>query len=219
MNFLILKKINPMYIPHYFKNENIEDVSDFIEKNSFAILISQTDSKFQATHIPLVSDKNENGHTVLYGHISKANPQWKNFVNDSEILAIFTGPHCYISSSWYDHENVPTWNYIAVHIYGKVKIIEGEKLITALTKLVDKYEKPMKNPVSVTTMSEAFLAKEIKGIVGFEIEISEIQAAYKLSQNRDEKNHSNIINELRKSNDPNSRQIALEMEKNFKKKK
>ena len=87
-----------MYIPHYFKNENIEDVSDFIEKNSFAILISQSDSKFQATHIPLESDKNENGQLVLYGHISKANPQWKNFVNDSEILAIFNGPHCYISS-------------------------------------------------------------------------------------------------------------------------
>lgn len=207
-----------MYIPHYFKNENIEDVLDFIEKNSFAILISQSDSKFQATHIPLESDKNENGQPVLYGHISKANPQWKNFVNDSEILAIFNGPHCYISSSWYDNENVPTWNYIAVHIYGKVKIIEGEKLVQVLTKLVDKYEKQMENPVSVSTMSEAFLAKEIRGIIGFEIEITEVQAAWKLSQNRDKKNHSNIVTELKKSNDSNSHLIAMEMEKNINKK-
>lgn len=208
-----------MYIPHYFKNENIEDVLDFIEKNSFGILISLSGSKLVATHIPLELDKNENGQPVLYGHISKANPQWKNFVNDSEVLAIFNGPHCYISSSWYDNENVPTWNYLAVHIYGKVKIIEGERLIAALTKLVDKYEKQMNNPVSVTTMSEAFLAKEIKGIVGFEIEITEIQAACKLSQNRDKKNLSNIITELRKRPDTCSHLIAAEMEKNIDNKK
>lgn len=202
-----------MYIPHYFRNENIEDVTDFIEKNSFGILISQSDSKFVATHIPLELDKNENGKPVLSGHISKANPQWKNFANDCEILAIFNGPHAYISSSWYDHENVPTWNYIAVHVYGKVKIIEGEKLVAALEKLVHNHEKTMKNPVAVRTMSKAFFEKEIKGIVGFEIEITEIQAACKLSQNRDEKNHSNIIAELRKSDDFNSQTIADEMEK------
>ncbi len=113
-----------MYTPPYYKNENVENVLDFVEKNSFGILISQSNSKLLATHIPLEFDKNENGQTILVGHISKANPQWKNFINDSNVLAIFNGPHSYISSSWYDHENVPTWNYIAVHIYGKVKIIE-----------------------------------------------------------------------------------------------
>lgn len=204
-----------MYVPHYYKNENIEDVLDFIEKNSFGIIISQSDSKFLATHIPLELDRNDNGHPILTGHISKGNPQWKNFVNDNEILAIFNGPHCYISSSWYDHENVPTWNYIAVHIYGKVKIIEGERLITALTKLVDKYEKQMKNPVSVRTMSKEYFNNQIKGIVGFEIEITEIQSAYKLSQNRDKKNLSNIVAELSKTDDNNSHLIAKEMEKHI----
>jgi len=208
-----------MYVPYYFKNENIEDVLDFIENNSFGILVSQSNLKFLATHIPIELDKNENGQTILFGHISKGNPQWKDFVNDSEVLVIFSGPHCYISSSWYDHENVPTWNYIAVHIYGKVKIIEGERLITALTKLVDKYEKQMENPVSVKTMSDEFVNKEIKGIVGFEIEITEIQSAYKLSQNRDKKNHSNIVAELRKSGDNNSHLIAIEMGKYINKKK
>ncbi len=202
-----------MYVPYFYKNENIEDVLDFIEKNSFSILISQSNSKLLATHIPLELDKNENGKPILTGHISKSNPQWKNFVSDSNILVIFNGPHCYISSSWYDHENVPTWNYIAVHVYGKVKIIEGERLITALTKLVDKYEKQMENPVSVRTMSKEFLNKEIKGIVGFEIEITEIQSAYKLSQNRDKINHSNIVAELRKSGDNKSQKIAEEMGK------
>jgi len=109
-----------------------------------------------ATHIPIPLDKNENGNSILVGHISKSNPQWKNFINDNEVLAIFNGPHSYISSSWCDHENVPTWNYIAVHIYGKIKIIEGEKLIEPLTNLLDKYEKKSEKPVSVTSMSQKF---------------------------------------------------------------
>ncbi len=206
-----------MYTPPYFKNDNIENVLAFVEKNSFGILISQANSKFLATHVPLELDKNENGQTILVGHISKGNLQWKNFTHDSNVLAIFNGPHSYISSSWYDHENVPTWNYIAVHMYGIIKIIEGEKLIEALTRLVDKYEQQSENPVSVKTMSEKFFKKELNGIVGFEIEITEIQSAYKLSQNRDAANHANITAELRKSGDENSQLIAAEMEKHKRK--
>ena len=202
-----------MYIPSYFKNNDLDEVRDFLSKNSFGILVSQLDSKFLATHIPLELDKNEEGKDILVGHISKGNPQWKNFSHDSQVLAIFSGAHSYISSSWYDHENVPTWNYIAVHIYGKIKIIEGEKLVRALTKLVDKYEKNSEKPVAVERMSEKMLNKEIKGIVGFEIEINEIQSAYKLSQNRDDVNHKNITSELEKKGDCNSQVIAEEMKK------
>jgi transcriptional regulator len=201
-----------MYTPHYFKNDNIENVLNFVEQNSFGILISQANSRLVATHIPLELNRNESGQTVLNGHVSKGNPQWKNFENDKEVLAIFNGPHSYISSSWYDHENVPTWNYIAVHMYGKIKIIEGEKLIDSLTRLVDKYERHSENPVSVGKMSERFFSKEVKGIVGFEIEVSDIQSSYKLSQNRDEKNHANIITELNKSAGENSHLIAAAME-------
>lgn len=200
-----------MYIPHYFKNDNLERVHEFIENNSFGILINQTNSKLWATHIPLKLGKNENEKDVLVGHISKGNPQWKNFENNSSVLGIFSGSHTYISSSWYDHENVPTWNYIAVHVYGTIKIIEGEKLINALKKLVDKYENGLENPVSVANMSEGFLKKEMKGIVGFEIEINEIQSAFKLSQNRDAKNHTNITTELDKKKDFNSLEISKEM--------
>lgn len=205
-----------MYIPACFKNDDLNEVRDFLNKNSFGILVSQLDSKFLATHIPLELDKDENGKDILVGHISKANPQWKNFTNGSQILAIFSGAHSYISSSWYDHENVPTWNYIAVHIYGRIKIIEGEKLINALKKLVDKYEVNSDKPVAVEKMSEKFISKEIKGIVGFEIEINEIQSAYKLSQNRDAHNHKNIISELDKKGDCNSHVIAEEMKKHKK---
>ena len=112
-----------MYIPNLYKNKNVEEINDFIQKNSSGILVNRVDGKPWATHIPLELDTNENGKQVLYGHISKENPQWQNFASDRPVLAIFSGPHSYISPSWYDHENVPTWNYTAEHIYGTIKII------------------------------------------------------------------------------------------------
>jgi transcriptional regulator len=200
-----------MYVPPHFKNDHIDQVRDFIGKNSFGILVNQTDAGLWATHIPLELDLNEQSKDILTGHISKGNPQWKNFSDNARVLAIFSGSHSYISSSWYDHENVPTWNYIAVHVYGTIKIIEGDKLRHALKKLVDKYEKGSAHPVSIEHMSEKFLQKEMNGIVGFEIEIDEIQSAYKLSQNRDSENHANIIRKLQKKGDPDSLAIAEQM--------
>jgi transcriptional regulator len=201
-----------MFIPNLHKNENIEEVKSFLNENSFGILISQVDGKVSGTHIPMELDKDENGEDVLVGHIARANPQSKKLKNEEEILAIFNGPNSYLSSSWYQKENVPTWNYVAVHVYGKVKIMEGEELLDALTKLVDKYEKNSKNPVSVKKMSSRTL-EQVNGIVGFSIKINEIQAAYKLSQNREEKEYTNITNELEKIGDSNSIGIAEAMKK------
>lgn len=205
-----------MYVPGYSRNQDMDEVKSFIRENSFGILVSNASGKLQATHIPLELSTREDGKDILTGHISKANRQWKSFSDDNHVLVIFNGPHTYISSSWYDHENVPTWNYIAVHVYGTVKIMEGEKLLQALKKLVDRYESKSANPVSVEKMSEKFLSRELKGIVGFEIEIEEIHPAYKLSQNRDEKNYVNIIGELEKRGDPHSLAIADEMRKHKK---
>jgi transcriptional regulator len=201
-----------MYIPDIFINENQEEIKDFLQKNSFGILVNQTNGKLWATHIPLELDTNENGKQVLYGHISKENPQWESFADNNKVLAIFSGPHSYISSSWYDHESVPTWNYIAIHIYGTIKIIEGEAVIESLKKLVDKYEKNSKNPVRVEDLSKKTMM-QTRGIVAFEIEIDEIQAKHKLSQNRDEKNYDNIISELKKTENPQATAIANEMTK------
>ena len=113
-----------MYTPEIYKNENQEEIKKFLQENSFGILINQTNGKLCATHIPLELETTKEGKDILWGHISKENPQWNGFIDNDQILAVFSGPHSYISSSWYDHENVPTWNYIAVHVYGKIKIIE-----------------------------------------------------------------------------------------------
>lgn len=201
-----------MHIPHIYKNQNISAVKSFLEENSFGILLNLTDNRITGTHIPIELDVNEQGQDVLVGHISKANPQWKTFEDGEEVLAIFPGPHSYISSSWYEKENVPTWNYVAVHIYGTIKIIKGEALLTSLKKLVNKYEKHMENPVTVEGMSNKTL-KQINGIIGFSIKITDIQAAEKLSQNRNDKDHHNIISELEGNEDTQSKKIAEEMKK------
>ena len=201
-----------MYIPDLYKNKNQEAITAFLKENSFGVLINQTNGKLWATHIPLELSINLEGKTILEGHISKENPQWQGFAENDQILAIFSGPHSYISPSWYDHENVPTWNYIAVHVYGKIKIIEGETVIESLKRLVDKYEQNSENPVRIEDLSQKTMMQS-RGIVAFEIEIEEIQAQQKMSQNRDAKNYQNIISELEKTNTNQSIAVANEMKK------
>lgn len=199
-----------MYIPDLYKNENQHEIEQFLHENGFAILINQTNGKLWGTHTPLFL---ESDTPILSGHISRENPQAQSLQNGDEILAIFTGPHTYISSSWYDHENVPTWNYIAVHVYGKIRLLDYDETVASLKKLVDKYEKPQQNPIRVEDLSEKTM-RQARGILAFEIEITDIQAKKKLSQNRDDKNYENIINQLEKSNDNSDQQIAIEMRKN-----
>ena len=199
-----------MFVPKYAQNNDVAEIKEFIKQNSFGILISQSSQKLMATHIPLQFSQDE---SRLFGHISKGNPQWRKFEPETQVLAIFPGPHAYISSSWYDHENVPTWNYIAAHVYGSIKIIEGDELYEALKHLMAKYEAASVRPVSMETMSAEYVRQSMQGVVGFEITIGAIEAAYKLSQNRDQKNHHNIIHELEKRNDHGSLQVANEMMK------
>ena len=199
-----------MYTPDLYKNEDKDSIRKFLKENAFGLLINKTNGKLWATHIPLELEINKDGEEVLMGHISKENPQWTAFESDDQILAVFTGPHAYISSSWYDHENVPTWNYSAVHVYGKIKIIEGDAVIDLLTKLVDKYEQNSKCPVRVADLSKNTMM-QTRGIVAFEIKIEEIQATNKMSQNRDDKNYTNIVSELEKTENPQSMAVAKEM--------
>ncbi len=204
-----------MYIPQHYRNQNIEEVKDFLLQNSFGILINTLEGKPWGTHIPLELDVDEDGNDILVGHISKGNPQWRHFDENNQVLCIFNGPHSYISSSWYKEEEVPTWNYIAVHVYGTLKIMKEEAVLRSLHKLVDKYEKDSKKPISLSDLSSKTM-RQIKGIVGFQIKIQDIQATYKLSQGR-EHDHPKIIEELEKRNDLGDSGIAKCMQNEYKK--
>jgi transcriptional regulator len=203
-----------MYIAPINKNDNLDEIKAFIKANGFGMLINTIEGRPHATHIPLYLGKNSAGEDILSGHISKANPQWKVFGEANEVLVVFSGEHSYISSSWYDHSNVSTWNYIAVHIYGTLRVVEGEELLQDLKNLTNKYEANSVKPVTVESMDAKIVAREMRGIVGFHIKINEIQAAYKLSQNRDDSNHANIITELEKTGEDQSIKIAAAMRKN-----
>ncbi len=200
-----------MYIPSPYVNENIAEVKEFLVDNSFGILVNQVDGRPWATHIPLELDVDLEGNDILVGHIAKSNPQWRYFKDDTQALCIFNGPHSYVSSSWYKDEEVPTWNYIAVHIYGTLKIQDEQALLASLHKLVDKYEADSKEPVSSRNMSPKTI-RQVKGIVGFEITIEDIQATYKLSQGR-EHDHPKIISELEQREHSGSTAIAKCMRK------
>ena len=199
-----------MFTPTHYQNDDINEIKDFLRSNSFGILINQVDGKPWATHIPLELDLDSSGNDILVGHIAKANPQWKYFQEDAQMLCIFNGPHSYVSSSWYTEEEVPTWNYIAVHVYGTLQIQTEAALLESLHKLVDKYEADSKEPVSSRDMS-AKTMRQIKGVVGFEIKVEDIQATYKLSQGR-EHDHPKIISEL-EERDAGSKAVADAMKK------
>jgi transcriptional regulator len=199
-----------MFIPEHYKNNDINEINDFLKSNSFGILINTINGKPWGTHIPLELGKNSNDANVLVGHIAKANLQSKNLIDGDEVLCIFNGPHSYISSSWYQQEEVPTWNYIAVHVYGTVKIQTSEELLTSLHELVNKYEQQSEHPISLNDMSDKTM-RQVSGIIGFEIEINDIQAVNKLSQGRSH-DHPKIISELEKQG-PSEKAVADEMKK------
>lgn len=205
-----------MYTPQHYKNENSDEVREFLKANSFGLLINQTNGRLWGTHIPMELETDENGNNILYSHISKANPQWESFSSDEEVLAVFQGPHSYISSSWYEKEEVPTWNYIAVHVYGKIEIIEGDELMDSLKKLVDKYEQSSEHPVAIENLSEKTM-RQVHGIVGLKIRITDIQATYKLSQTRNDHDFSTIVGQLDSNSDCMAKATAAAMKQSRKK--
>ena len=200
-----------MYIPLQYQNTNLDEVKEFLRKNAFAILTSQVDNRPWATHLPLELESSSEGKDVLTGHMARRNPQWKNFKEEEQVLAIFNGPHAYISSSWYHDEEVPTWNYVAVHIYGKLRMLSEEEVMASLHRLVDKYEAQSEYPISLKDMSQETL-RQVRGVVGFQIAIEEVHAAYKLSQGR-EQDHARIMKELQQRDQAGDAEIVRHMSK------
>ncbi|WP_394121890.1 FMN-binding negative transcriptional regulator [Planococcus donghaensis] len=196
-----------MYTPKHFKVSDFEEIREFVQQNSFGTLVTTKKGKPIATHLPLQLIK-DGEEFFITGHMAYGNPQWRTFEACEDVLVMFQGPHAYISSSWYEQENVPTWNYQAVHIYGTAQLLTEDELKQDLTSLMEKHEGHRENPVLWDTLSSSLLEKELKGIVGFKIPVREVQAAYKMSQNRNETDYHTIIDRLQQEKDPNSKQLA-----------
>jgi len=199
-----------MYIPGTNNWKDREEILHFMREHPFAILVSYTESGIVATHIP-VEVVEENDALILYSHMARANTQWKFFTSQVPSMFIFSGPHTYISSSWYDHVNVPTWNYLAVHAYGAPEILSGDDSLKLLHRLVARFEKPAEPHFSIEQMSDAEVEAHMKALVAFRMKIDKLDAKAKLSQNRDKHNYDRIIDALGERDDADSLAIKQEM--------
>jgi len=197
-----------MHIPKLYREEDHAKITEFIKGHGFPVLVSHDGEKLLATHLPVEVLEGADGSLTILGHMSRANPQWKSF-GEQEVLLIFQGAHTYISPRWYNHVNVPTWNYMNVHAYGKVRILEGQELHDLLSQLVKKHE--VDTGYSMEGLPADMVEKEIRGVAGFALLVTRTEAAYKLSQNRDDESYANIVKELEKRGDDDSAAVAREM--------
>lgn len=206
-----------MYTPKHFKIHDKKEIYEFINSNSFAILISNNKGKLNASHIPVLLKSDEGENRFLYGHVAKANRQLENI--DEEVLVIFPGAHKYISPVWYEtNQAVPTWNYLSVHVYGKIEILHEKEEKIKIIRDVVKYFEGDESKYKVDELKPGYLDGLLKGITAFKIEITELQGKQKISQNHPEERQLRVINELEKLNDQDSIEIAARMKNNLKKK-
>lgn len=203
-----------MYTPEHFKMNDKDEIIEFIRHNSFAILISNNDGKLNSTHIPILIENEEGENGFLYGHFAKANQQWKNI--DKEVLVIFPGAHKYISPTWYESDQtVPTWNYISVHVYGNIEITNDKDVKIKLVKDLVKYFEGENSSYSTENLKQSYFEGQINGIVGFKIEITNIEGKKKISQNHPVERQKSVINKLEEINDKDSKEIAEKMKRNL----
>jgi transcriptional regulator len=199
-----------MFIPKLFKVTNFEEIRGFVEEHSFGSIVTLHNGRPVATHLPF-QFRQFGEEWYVTGHFAKANPQWKT-IAEQDALVMIQGPHAYVSSSWYSHENVSTWNYQAVHLYGKVQLMNNKELEEELALLMKKYEQHRPNPVLWENLSQE-TKQQMNAVVGFKMKVDEIQAAYKLSQNRNSTDYGNIIDGLRNEGRSDADQRAALMEK------
>ena len=179
-----------MYEPPHFKEERIEVLHDAIRQARLATLVTLTTGGLEATHLPMLVEAAPAPYGKLVGHVARANPQWRTSSPEVEGLAIYQGPHAYVTPSWYATKRetgkvVPTWNYVAVHAYGMLRFIEdADELLDIVTRLTDTHEKDRAAPWAVSDAPPDFVRAQLKGIVGVEMTITRLQGKWKMSQNR-----------------------------------
>ena len=201
-----------MYIPAHFREPDERSAKEFIRNNGFGIFVTADGNIPTATHVPMELKETPEGASYLQFHISYGNGQWRNISPGRPAMAIFHGPHAHVSSSWYEEVNVPTWNYITAHVYGHARIISDNAEVHQILKsLVDKHEESEKQPFTIESLPEERLSRLMKGIVAIRMDIDRIEASFKLSQNRTERDRRAIIAELSKRESEGDREIARVM--------
>lgn len=176
-----------MYIPPHFDLKDAAVARALMDARSFATLVSTDEEGAPfVTHLPLLVEEDGSPHGKLVGHVARANPHWRLFARSTPSLAIFHGPHAYISPNWYASANlVPTWNYTTVHAYGSPRILKDDAdALSVVERLAARFEASLPRPWSTASLPPGNALAQMKGIVAFEMPINRLQAKAKLGQNR-----------------------------------
>jgi transcriptional regulator len=199
-----------MYIPKHNEEKRVPVMHSLIASSPLGTLVTLGASGLFATHIPMLLEDDGTEFGVLRGHISRANPQWRDFVPTVDALAIFAGHQHYITPNWYpetkEHgREVPTWNYVVVHAYGPLTVIQDEHwLLTNVEKLTNIHEAGSPVPWKISDAPEDYIKSQLRGIVGLEIPIQRLLGKWKVSQNKTERARNGIIEGLAELNTPES---------------
>ena len=203
-----------MYTPAAFRETDHSSLHMQMDQTRLAILVTQGDQGLQASHLPLLLRQDQGSHGTLYGHLAKANPQWRDLAAGAEALVVFSGGDAYISPSFYpskaEHEKVvPTWNYLAVHAYGRAEVFtDAIRLRRLVSDLTDKHEASRNQPWSVDDAPADYIAKMLGAIVGFALPIERLEGKRKLGQNRSAEDYAGVRDGLAASTDPANQAIA-----------
>lgn len=192
-----------MNFPPDFNLSAVNDIHDFIEQFSFGILVCNA---LEATHLPFILDRNCGELGTLRGHFAKSNPHWQD-LDGKQALVIFSGPHVYISPTWYSqHPAVPTWNYSTVHAHGLVSLLDEEATLRVLRQSVEAYEPELLQQTDILT--PAHVERLANHVVGFEILLTSVKGKHKLGQKRSAKDQASVFNALANSDNPANRDFA-----------
>jgi len=174
-----------LYIPPHFRTQDPDALFRFIEEHAFATLVSTGPSGLHVSHIPFLAERDDKGHVRLLAHVARANEHWKALEEATEVLAIFHGPHAYVSPTWYSkHPSVPTWNYAVVHAHGRAALMDEAELHELLLRLSAGYEAGNSPPWKMSQLPADYTSSMLGAIVGFAIEVQRLEGKFKLSQNR-----------------------------------
>lgn len=207
-----------MYSPAAFRVDDLDQLQTHIENTPLAILVTQDEQGLQASHLPLLLDRQEGTHGTLLGHFARANRHWHSLAGGAPVLVIFPGASAYVSPGYYptkadDHKAVPTWNYVAVHAHGQAQVFdEPQRLRELVGRLSSHHEQGRAQPWSIDDAPADYLAAQLRGIVGFTLPISRLEGKWKLSQNQPDANRRAVREALKASSAPHEQAVATLMD-------
>lgn len=203
-----------MYLPKHFEETRVEVLHELIHAHPLGALVALTPSGLAANHVPFEVEPEPAPFGTLRGHVARANPLWREFARDVEVLAIFQGPGTYVSPAWYPTKRetakvVPTWNYAVVHVHGPLRVIEDRAWLRAFVeKLTNRHEAGRPDPWTITDAPAEYIEKQLGAIIGLEIPITRLVGKWKVSQNRPDQDRAGVVEGLLREGGPDAAAIA-----------